>query len=126
MEYITRKKASMEACKFTPNDVRKINGTPEMCVYTCLKWKDSFCNWVESAYNGKLPTYVSMGCEFNKNLHRQFKKPDGKIINYCRVLEEYLSFMCQQDNNGKGYTVSRFKKFVAENYHEITGGVYNG
>lgn len=118
-KYITRKIASMEACRFTPDDVRKINGTPKMCLSTCLKWKESFCNWIKSAYDGKLYTYVSMGCEFNKNLHRRFEKPDGTIINYCRVLEEYLSFMCQQDNNDKGYTVKRFLGFLTENYREV-------
>lgn len=117
-KYITRRIAGMETCKFTFEDVRRLNNRPEMCAYTCLNWLDSFGSWIESAYNGKLSTYEEMAAEFNKNIHRQFEKPDGKIIDYCRLIKEYLSFMCQQDNNGRGYTIKRFNAFTA-GYKEV-------
>lgn len=118
-KYITRKIASVEACRFTPDDVRKINNRPEMSLCTCLEWKENFGSWIESAYNGKLATYEEMAAEFNSNRSRQFKKSDGKIISYCRLLEEYLSFMCLAENYGKHYTVSRFKNFVSKQYREV-------
>ncbi len=118
MEYITRKIARVEVCKFSTDDIRRINNRPEMCAYTCLNWLDGFSSWIESAYNGKLSTYEEMAVEFNANRSRKFAKSDGKIIDYCRLIKEYLSFMCQQDNNGRGYTIKRFNAFTA-GYKEV-------
>lgn len=89
MEYITRKKAGMEACKFTFEDVRRLNDKPNMCAYSCLQWLDGFGSWIESAYNGKATTYEKMAAEFNANRNRQFEKPNGKIINLENYKEVY-------------------------------------
>lgn len=119
MKHITRKIARVEACKFTYDDVRRLNGKPDMDCCECNNWLDGFGSWIESAYNGKLVSYEEMAAEFNANCSRKFRKRDGKTVNYCRVLEEYLSFMCLAVNYGKNYTVSRFKTFVKENYKEV-------
>lgn len=116
---ITRKIARVEACKFTTDDVRRLNDRPEMSACTCLEWLDGFTSWIESAYDNKATSYEEMAVIFNKNTSRQFKKSDGKIISYCRVLEEYLSFMCLAVNYGKAYTVQRFHRFVSENFKEV-------
>lgn len=118
-KYITRKVARVEACKPTLEDVRRLNGKPLMSVYEYNNWLFDFGSWIESGYNGKATSFEEMAADFNANKSRRFAKFDGKIIGYCRVLKEYLSYMCQQDNNGKGYTVKRFKAFMTENYKEV-------
>lgn len=130
-KYITRDLARRMTCKLetqvgildkTAFDyVVQLINVPHRIVgcVDCLEWLDGFGNWIESGYNGKATSYEEMAAEFNANCSRKFRKRDGKTVNYCRVLEEYLSFMCLAVNYGKNYTVSRFKAFVKENYKEV-------
>lgn len=120
MKYITRKIARAEAGKLTANDVRRLNNKPDMDCCQCGNWLDGFSAYIESAYNGKCSTYEEMAAEFNANRKRKFRKRDGKTVDYCRVLQEYINFMCLAVNYGKNYTVSRFKAFMTENYKEVT------
>ena len=130
-KHITRKIARIEASKLNSrlgildkqarDYVVQLIGIPHGnfdCI-ECLDWIDGFGSWIESAYNGKCSTLEEMAAEFNANRSRKFLKRDGKIANYCRVLEEYLSFMCRAENYGKCYTTNRFKAFITENYKEV-------
>lgn len=73
-KYITRKIARVEACKFTTDDVRRLNNRPEMCGYTCLEWLDGFTTWIESAYDNKATSYEEMAAIFNKNTSSYIKE----------------------------------------------------
>lgn len=128
---ITRKIARIEASKLNSrlgildkqarDYVIQLIGIPHGnfdCI-DCLEWLDGFGNWIESGYNGKSTSYEEMAAEFNANRLKRFVKSDGKIIGYCRALKKYISYMCQQDNNGKGYTVKKFNAFMTENYKEV-------
>ena len=130
-KYITRDLARRMTCKLETqvgildktayNYVVQLINVPHRIVgcVDCLEWLDGFGNWIESGYNGKATSYEEMAAEFNANRSKRFVKSDGKIISYCRALKEYLSYMCWQDNNGKGYTVKRFNAFMTENYKEM-------
>lgn len=117
-KYITRKIARVEVSKFTDDDVRRINDNPRICSSTCYKWKDNLGNYVESAYNGKSTSYEEMAADFNSNCKRKFAKSDGTVIGFCRILTEYLKYMCLAVNSGKRYTEKQFNAFLA-NYTEI-------
>lgn len=117
-KYITRKIARVEACKLTLEDVRRLNGRPDMDCCESSNWLFDFGNWIESAYNGKLASYEEMAAEFNLNRKRKFIGRDGKTVSYSRIINNYLKFMCLAENSGKCYTMNRFKSFVTENYKE--------
>lgn len=115
---ISRREASLIACKLTLADIRQYNDRPNMCVLDCIDWKDGLSSYIESAYTGKSNSFDEIVADFNSNINRKFKTSNGKIISFCRVLSEYLSYMCRISNNGKGYTIKAFNKFLA-NYTEV-------
>lgn len=119
VEYITRKKARLETCRFTFDDVRRINGKPGMDCCECIDWLDEFASWIESAYDGRSSAYEEMASRYNADRPRKFIDRDGKTVSFYRVIDNYLKFMCYAENYGKAYTVSRFKNYVKENFKEV-------
>lgn len=117
-KYITRKIARAEVSKFTVEDVRRINNNPLMCASTCYKWKDDLGSYIESAYDGKSRSFEEITTDFNSNYKRKFAKSDGTVIGFCRVLTEYLNYMCLAVNSGKRYTAKQFNAFLS-NYKEV-------
>lgn len=130
-KYISRNTARMETSRLNSrlgildkearNYVVRLSGLPESagCI-ACLEWLDGFGNWIESAYNGKATTYEEMASELNSERKRKFTDRKGKTVGYCRVLIEYLGFMCRAENYGKRYTMKQFKSYVSEYYKEVT------
>lgn len=116
---ITRKIARVEACKFSHKDVQRLNNRPDMDCCESSNWLFDFGNWIETAYGGKLASYEEMAEEFNANRKRKFIDRDGKAVSYCRVVSNYLRFMCLAENHGKCYTISRFKAYMTEHYKEV-------
>lgn len=119
VEYITRKRARRETCRFTFDDVRRINGKPGMDCCECIDWLDEFASWIESAYDGRSSAYEEMAARYNADRPRKFIDRDGKTVSFYRVIDNYLKFMCYAENYGKAYTVSRFKNYVKKNFKEV-------
>lgn len=129
-KYITRDLARRMTCKLetqvgildkTAFDyVVQLINVPHRIVgcVDCLEWLDGFGNWIESGYNGKATSYEEMAADFNSNYKRKFAKSDGTVIGFCRLLTEYLNYMCLAVNSGKRYTAKQFNAFLS-NYKEV-------
>lgn len=116
--FISRIDASRIACNLSHKEIRKLSNCPKMNAVECKKWRRGLTSYIESVYTGEAATLSDIAAEFSGNINRRFRTESGEAIDFCKVLDNYLMFMCLPQNNGKKYTLKRFNSFIAR-YTEI-------
>ncbi len=103
--FISRREARHIANNLTSDEIRQYNNNSQLHDWT---WKDGLSSYIEAVYTSKATDFSAIATDFNSNINRTFRTESGNVIDFCEVLDNYLSFMCYPENSGKRYTLKEF------------------
>ena len=119
LENVTRYMARYRASNLSLTEIRHFTGTPDMDSMECEHWANGLSSYIETAYNDERKLFIEIVADYNMNRKRNFLDADGKIVDYYRVTDNYLIYMCRPANARKKYTLNNFNAYVKANYTEI-------
>ena len=119
MNFISRREASLIACKLSFDDIKRYNNSQDMSVIDCWDWNNGISAYIEIVYNGTKALFDEIVADFNRNYNRRFTNSKGEKVSYYKVMDNFLIYMGRPENARKRYTANNFNKYLAANYTEI-------
>lgn len=119
LEKITRYMAGYRASNLSVAEVQLFTGISDLDSTQAEMWVNGLSSYIETAYNDERKLFIEIIADYNRNRSRRFLDADGNTVDYYRVTDNYLIYMCRPANARKKYTLNNFNAYVKANYTEI-------